>query len=152
MGLISELRRFNEDMMSRQEYLTRIETLGQFCDAARAEQTVRLVFACLKRALGDGGARFGGLLSGPARELWDEAVGEGLGGDGEDCITVAQRAGNYPYRAAAEKAFEVIFASLREGADEEQQAEMASLLPQRLLPVFEKSKSCALDGSAGDFL
>ncbi len=137
---------------SRQEYLGRIETLGQFCSAARAEETVRLVLACLKRGLGEDSARFAELLCAPARELWDEATDDGLDGDGEDCISVAQKAGNYPYRAAAERAFEVIFASLREGADEGQKAEMARLLPPRLVPVFEKSKGCALDGSAGDFL
>lgn len=139
-------------MTSRQEYLRRIETLGQFCSAERAEETVRLVMACLKRGLADDSARFAELLSGPARQLWDEAAADGLDADGEDCISVAQKAGNYPYRAAAERAFEVIFASLREGADDEQKAEMAMLLPPLLVPVFEKSKSCALDGSAGDFL
>lgn len=113
---------------------------------------MRLVMACLKRGLADDSARFAELLSGPARQLWDEAAADGLDADGEDCISVAQKAGNYPYRAAAEKAFEVIFASLREGADDEQKAEMAMLLPPLLVPVFEKSKSCALDGSAGDFL
>jgi uncharacterized protein (DUF2267 family) len=139
-------------MMSRQEYLNRIETLGQFCSTVRAEETVRLVFACLKRILGDDSNEFAELISGPAREFWDEVTEDGLNAEEEDCISVAQMAGNYPYRAAAEKAFEVIFASLREYSDEEQKAEMARLLPQSLLLLFEKSKSCALDGSAGDFL
>lgn len=139
-------------MMSRQEYLRRIEILGQFCNTGRAEETVHVVLACLKRGLGDNSKRFARLISGPAREFWDEATENDLNGEGEDCISIAQRAGNYPYRAAAEKAFEVIFASLRENSDEEQKAEMVKLLPPGLLHIFEKSKSCALDGSAGDFL
>jgi len=85
------------------------------------------------------------------RSIWDSTTPERELADG-DCITLAKELGGYPYRAAAEKAFEVVFASIRENMDDVMIGEIMDLLLSPLKILFVRSKSCALDGSAEDFL
>ncbi|GAB4406671.1 MAG: hypothetical protein OHK0032_01740 [Thermodesulfovibrionales bacterium] len=126
--------------------------LGQYCSPQRGEDTALLVFSCLKRALSkESNQNIFELLQEPVKSLWENASLNGTSDDA-DCITLAKRMGNYPYRAAAEKAFEVIFASIREIMDDNANDKIISFLPPPLKVIFERSRSCALDGSAGDFL
>lgn len=138
--------------MTKEEYINRVTVLGRYCYPRRGEEAALVVFSCLKRVLSEEDIQYmSGLLPCPVRRLWEEA--EFAGGPGEeDCITLAMRLGNYPYRAAAEKAVEVIFASLREIVDAGGREKIKDLLPLSLQVVFERSRSCALDGSAEDFL
>lgn len=127
--------------------------LGQYCYPERAEKTAMTVFSSLKNALsGEDARKFFDLLPEPVSGLWRNASPEGMGDDGPDCIASAQRAGDYPYRAAAERAFEAVFASIREIVDDERKKWIHNMLPPSVRPLFERSKACALDGSAEDFL
>lgn len=126
--------------------------LGQYCYPERAEETIRLVFSCLKCVLPvEASRRILELLPEPVRSIWDSTTPERELADG-DCITLAKELGGYPYRAAAEKAFEVVFASIRENMDDVMIGEIMDLLLSPLKILFVRSKSCALDGSAEDFL
>ncbi len=139
-------------MISKEAYLHRVTVLGQYCYPERAEETIRLVFSCVKCVLsGEAGRRILEFLPEPVRSVWDDTIPGRELTDG-DCITLAKKMGGYPYRAAAEKAFEVVFASIRELMDDVKVSEMMDLLPSSLKILFVRSKSCALDGSAEDFL
>ncbi|NOY65566.1 MAG: DUF2267 domain-containing protein [Nitrospirae bacterium] len=140
-------------MISRKDYFDRVMVLGQYCYPERAEEAVLLVLSCLKHLLSEEAARgIKEMLPEPVRGLWEEAVfNNNYDEDEVDCITLAKRLGNYPYRAAAERAFEVVFASIRELTDE-QRREAIKTLPLTVQPLFERAKSCAIDGSAEDFL
>ena len=141
-------------MMSRKDYFGRVMVLGQYCYPERAEETVSLVLSCLKQMLPQEAVQgIREMLPEPVRGLWEEAVfNNNYDEDEKDCITLAKRLGNYPYRAAAERAFEVVFASIREITDEQRREAIKALLPQTVQPLFERAKSCAIDGSAEDFL
>jgi hypothetical protein len=91
------------------------------------------------------------LLPEPVRSIW-ESTTPGRELTRSDCVTLAKELGGYPYRAAAEKAFEVVFASIREIMDDVKIGEIMDLLPSPLKILVVRSKSCALDGSAEDFL
>lgn len=132
--------------------MRRVTVLGQYCYPERAEETIRLVLSCLKSVLpAEAGRRITELLPEPVKSIWDDTISGGELTDG-DCVALAKGIGGYPYRAAAEKAFEVVFASIREIIDEVKIGEMMALLPAPLQTLFVRSKSCALDGSAEDFL
>ena len=139
-------------MVSKEAYLRRVTVLGQYCYPERAEETIRLVFSCLKCALpAEASWRILELLPEPAKGIW-ESTTPGRELTQGDCVALARELGGYPYRAAAEKAFEVIFASIREMMDEVKIGEIMDLLPSPLKMLVVRSKSCALDGSAEDFL
>ena len=126
--------------------------LGQYCYPERAEETILLVSLCLKCALpGEASRKILDLLPEPVRSIW-ESTTPGRELTNGDCVTLAKELGGYPYRAAAEKAFEVVFASIREIMDDVKIGELMDLLPPPLTILFVRSKSCALDGSAEDFL
>ncbi len=141
-------------MPSKEDYYKRVMILGQYCYPERAEETTSLVMASLKSVLPEGPVRdIRELLPEPLRGLWEDASLSGKVDEGEtDCITLAKNLGNYPYRAAAERAFEVILASIREAVDDKSVEKIREMLPLSVRPIFEKAKSCAVDGSAGDFL
>ncbi len=142
-------------MMSRKDYFDRVMVLGQYCYPQRAEETVWLVLSCLKQMLSEEAVQgIKEMLPEPVRGLWDEAplLNNNYAEDEKDCITLAKRLGNYPYRAAAERAFEVVFASIRELTDERSREAIKGLLPLTVQPLFERARSCAIDGSAEDFL
>jgi hypothetical protein len=129
-----------------------VTVLGQYCYPERAEETIRLVSSCLKSALPvEAGRRIHELLPDPVRSMWESAT-PGRELTNGDCVTLAKELGGYPYRAAAEKAFEVVFASIREITDDVTIGEIMDLLPPPLKIIVVRSKSCALDGSAEDFL
>ena len=139
-------------MISKEAYLRRVTVLGQYCYPERAEETIRLVFSCVKCVLSvEAGRRILELLPEPVRSIWDSTIPKRELANG-DCITLAKEMGGYPYRAAAEKAFEVVFASMREIMDDVKIGEMMDVLPSPLKMLVIRSKSCALDGSAEDFL
>ncbi len=139
-------------MLTREGYIKRIMVLGQYCSPQRGEETALLVFFCLKKVLSkESYQNIFELLPEPVKSFWENASLNGTSDD-VDCITLAKRMGNYPYRAAAEKAFEVIFASIREIIDDDKKMKLMDFLPSPLKVIFERSKSCAFDGSAGDFL
>ena len=126
--------------------------LGQYCYPERAEETIRLVSSCLKCVLPLGASRrILDLLPEPVRSIW-ESTAPGRELTTGDCVTLAKELGGYPYRAAAEKAFEVVFASIREIMDDVKIGEIMDLLPSAMKILVVRSKSCALDGSAEDFL
>lgn len=126
--------------------------LGQYCYPERAEETIRLVSSCLKCVLPmEASRRILDLLPEPVRSIW-ESTTPGRELTNGDCVTLAKELGGYPYRAAAEKAFEVVFASIREIMDDVKIGEIMDLLPSPLKILVVRSKSCALDGSAEDFL
>lgn len=138
--------------LSRESYLTRVAVLGRYCYPERSEETALTVFSSLKCILPEGiNQSIFELLPEPVKTLWKDAPVNGISSDA-DCITIAKERGNYPYRAAAEKAFEVVFASIREILDDDKKNRFISLLPLHLRETFERSKSCILDGSAEDFL
>ncbi|MCL5024569.1 MAG: DUF2267 domain-containing protein [Nitrospirae bacterium] len=139
-------------VISKEAYLRRVTVLGQYCYPERAEETLRLVFSCLKGVLPvETGRRILEFLPEPVRSIWDDTIPGKQLTDG-DCVTLAKETGGYPYRAAAEKAFEVVFASIRELVDDVKVRGIMDLLPSPLEILFVRSKSCALDGSAEDFL
>lgn len=139
-------------MLTKERYIRRIMVLGQYCYPRRAEETALLVFSCLKKAISKKNHQeIFKLLPEPAKSFWENASFNGTSED-TDCIMMAKRIGNYPYRAAAEKAFEVIFASIREIMDDNANERIMGLLPPPLKVIFDRSRSCVLDGSAGDFL
>lgn len=139
-------------MKSKEAYLSRVTVLGQYCYPERAEETIRLVFSCVKRVLSvEAGGKIPEFLPEPVRSIWDDTIPGRELPDG-DCVTLVKEMGGYPYRAAAEKAIEVVFASIRELIDEAKVSELMDLLPEPLKVLFVHSKSCALDGSAADFL
>lgn len=138
--------------ISKENFLRRVTVLGQYCYPERAEETIRLVSSCLKCTLPvESSRRILDLLPEPMRSIWQSStpLREIIHGD---CVALAKEVGGYPYRAATEKAFEVVFASIREIVDEARMREIMDLLPPPLKALFERSKSCALDGSAQDFL
>lgn len=141
-------------MLTREEYIKRVTILGRYCYPERGEETARIVFSCLKETLsGESLRAVSELLPGPVKGLWQEAPFDGrASGNAEDCISLAKERGKYPYRAAAERAFEVIFASLGESLGDDGKIRMADALPPPLRVLFERSRSCALDGAAEDFL
>ncbi len=139
-------------VISQEDYLRRVTVLGQYCYPERAEETIRLVFSCLKCVLPvEASRRILEVLPEPVRRIWDSTI-PGRELTHGDCVTLAKEMGGYPYRAAAEKAFEVVFASIREIIDDVRIREIMDLLPSPLKALFVRSKSCALDGSAEDFL
>lgn len=139
-------------MLSKEDYLKRVTTLGCYCYHERAGETAAIVFASLKKTLSEEKMQdIIRLLPEPVKGLCMEADFKGPL-NGTDCITIAKEMGDYPYRAAAEKAFEVIFASIREIIDDDKKIKISNLLPLPLRQIFEGSKSCVLDGSPGDFL
>ena len=139
-------------MISKEAYLRRVNVLGQYCYPERAEETIRLVCSCLKSALtAEAGRRILDLLPEPVRSIWESTV-SATESSNVDCIALAKERGGYPYRAAAEKAFEVVFASIREMMDDAGIGEITDLLPPPLKMLVIRSTSCALDGSAEDFL
>jgi len=139
-------------MLSREEYIKRVTVLGQYLSPERGRATALLVFSCLKGALSAEDAQgIYELLPEPVRYLWKEAPSSG-GSDNTDCITLAKKVGDYPYRAAAERAFEVIFASIGEIIDGDTKDRLIGRLPSQLKVIFERSRACVLDGSPGDFL
>lgn len=140
-------------MLTREEYVKRVTVLGHYCYPERAEETAHIVFSCLKKALSEESSQsILEFLPEPVNSLWKEATLNGKAFDDADCITLAKEMGNYPYRAAAENAFEVIFASIREIIEDDKKINLMDLLPLPLRLIFERSKSCSLDGSAEDFL
>lgn len=140
-------------MLSKEEYIKRVTVLGNYCYPDRAEETALIVFSCLKKNLSaEGNQRIQEFLPEPLNSLWKEARLDGKAFNDSDCISLAKEIGNYPYRSAAEKAFEVIFASIREIIEDDKKEKMMELLPLTLRIIFERSKSCALDGSAEEFL
>ena len=139
-------------MISKEAYLRRVTVLGQYCYPERAEETIRLVFSCLNCALPmEVGRRILDLLPEPVRSIWESTTPARELTSG-DCVTLTKELGGYPYRAAAEKAFEVVFASIREIMDDVKIGELMDLLPSAMKILVVRSKSCALDGSAEDFL
>lgn len=139
-------------MLSREDYIKRVTVLGQYCYPKRGEETALTVFSCLKKVLPDESVQdILELLPEPVKGLWEDSPSNGIFRN-VDCITLAKELGNYPYRAAAEKAFEVVFASIREILDHDKKTNLINLLPLYLREIFECSKSCALDGSPEDFL
>lgn len=139
-------------MISKEAYISRVAVLGQYCYDQRAEETLRQVFSCLKSALpAESGRKILELLPEPVRSIWDSVTPGKEIADG-DCVDLLKELGGYSYRAAAEKAFEVVFASIREIVGDVQIGEIMELLPPPLETLFVRSKSCALDGSAADFL
>ena len=139
-------------VISKEEYLRRVTVLGQYCYPERAEENIRLVFSCLKCVLPvEASRRILEVLPEPVRSIWESTTLRREITHG-DSVTLAKEMGGYPYRAAAEKAFEVVFASIREIIDDVKIREIMDLLPSPLKIPFVRSKSCALDGSAEDFL
>lgn len=139
-------------VISQEDYLRRVTVLGQYCYPERAEETIRLVFSCLKCVLPvEASRRILEVLPEPARSIWESTTLRREITHG-DSVTLAKEMGGYPYRAAAEKAFEVVFASIREIIDDVKIGEIMDLLPSALKILVVRSKSCALDGSAEDFL
>lgn len=139
-------------LLSREGYITRVAVLGRYCYPERGKETALIVFSSLKCVLPvEIIYNIFELLPEPVKTLWKDAPINGISSN-TDCITIAKEMGNYPYRAAAEKAFEVVFASIREILDNDKKNRFISLLPLYLKDYFERSKSCILDGSAEDFL
>ena len=139
-------------VISKEDYLRRVAVLGQYCYPERAEETIRLIFSCLKCVLPvEASRRILEVLPEPVRSIWESTTLRREITHG-DSVTLAKEMGGYPYRAAAEKAFEVVFASIREIIDDVNIGEIMDLLPSPLKALFVRSKSCALDGSAEDFL
>ncbi|MEW6410009.1 MAG: DUF2267 domain-containing protein [Nitrospirota bacterium] len=139
-------------MISRKEFLSRVMILGQYCYTERGEITVKTVFTALKSFLQkDESKRLEGLLPSPLRELWQESPFVEVGYDSnKDYIVLVSKIGNYPYKAAAERDVKIVFAGIREFMDESTINELISILPDK--EIFEKSKSCSLNGSAENFL
>ena len=138
--------------MTNEDYIKRVTILGQYCYPERGEATVLIVFSCLKKTLAEeSNLIVTDLLPEPVKSLWKGASINGRVND-KDCITLAIEIGNYPYRAAAERAFEIVFASIREIIDDKEKIKILELLPLYLKAIFERSRSCALDWSAEDFL
>ncbi len=139
-------------MLSREEYIKRVTVLGQYLSPERGKATALLIFSCLKGTLSAEEAQsIYELLPEPVRYLWKEAPSNGRSGN-TDCVALAKKVGNYPYRAAAERAFEVVFASIGEIIDDNTKDKLIGRLPSQLKVIFERSRTCALDGSVGDFL
>lgn len=139
-------------VISQEDYLRRVTVLGQYCYPERAEETIRLVFSCLKCVLPvEASRRILEVLPEPVRSIWESTTLRREITHG-DSVTLAKEMGGYPYRAAAEKAFEVVFASIREIIDDVKIGEIMDLLPSARKILVVRSKSCALDGSAEDFL
>lgn len=141
-------------MVSREDYLQRVMILANYCYPERSEHTVRLVFSCIKSGLSEKDIReIRDLLPEPVNALWMEStLNEKFNDNFSDCITLAKERGHYPYRAAVERDFEVVMASIREMVDDDAERQIKELLPSPVQNIFEQSKSCALDGSAEDFL
>lgn len=139
-------------MTAKEGYLQRVTVLGRYCYQERAEETLRIVLSCLKCALPvEADRKIFAVLPEPVSSMWESTTSAGPSPH-DDCVAMAKELGGYPYRAAAEKAFEVIFASLREIMDEVKIGEMMEFLPSPLKILFVRSQSCALDRSAEDFL
>lgn len=140
------------DALTLEDYLGRVAVLGRLAYSQRAREAAGVVFSCVKENLRDEDlSAVRTLLPEPVRELWDEAAQAASESRG-DCIARVQEAGGYPYRAAAERAVEVIFASLREVLGEAEKKAFRDRLPGRLRELFDRASTCSLDGSAEDFL
>lgn len=141
-------------MLLRDAYFKRVMILGQYCYHDRAEDAVRLVFSCLKEEMPeDGVEEMLRLLPEPVRQIWDETDYNDISVEGiTNCVAMAKERGGFPYRAAAERAFEVVFASIGEVVDAGKKKRILEILPVPVRVVFERSRSCILDGSAEDFL
>ncbi len=141
-------------MISREDYFERVMVLGQYCYLERAKEVVYLVMSCLKEVIPEKAVQdLEKALPEPVRGLLKEALlNDNHGEDEIDCITLVKQRGNFPYRAAAERTFEVVFASIREITDEQSRERIKALLPPSVQTIFDRAKSCAIDGSAEDFL
>jgi uncharacterized protein (DUF2267 family) len=128
--------------------------LGRYCFFERAEETAIIVFSCLKKVIPEKNIKhIFALLPEPVKSIWESAIFKGtVEKDMSDCITLAKEKGNYPYRAAAERAFEFIFASIREIVDDDKKRKIKELLPSSVQDIFERSRSCTFDSSAEEFL
>jgi uncharacterized protein (DUF2267 family) len=141
-------------MISREDYFDRVMVLGQYCYRERAVEAVSLVMSCLKEVIPEKAVQdLEKVLPEPVRGLLKESLlNDNHAEDEIDCITLVKQRGNFPYRAAAERTFEVVFASIREITDEQNRERVKALLPPSVQTIFDRAKSCAIDGSAEDFL
>ncbi len=142
-------------MQNAGEYLKRVMVLGDYCYLESAKKTVLTVFGCIKVFLSERDIhRVNSILPEELQSLWQvsEIRREENNTSSEDCIGLLQRAGNYPYRAAAEKAIKVVFASLKEVLTADGLKEFVSLIPSSLREIFNSSGVCVFDSSAEEFL
>lgn len=141
-------------MVSREDYFKRVMVLAQHCYPEHTERVVHLVFSSIKQILSEEKINeLQQLLPEAINDIWNEVAVSDIFDDRiADCITLAKEKGNYPYRTAVEREFEVVFAALREVVDDDKRKKIKELLPPPAQSIFDRSASCALDGSAADFL
>jgi len=134
--------------------LKRVMVLGGFCYPEYAEQVVLKFFGCLKKTLPRSKkTKLYNLLPDVLKELWERAERDRrFTSTSDDWIGAFQKAGEFPYRAAAERAIKVVFSSMKELMHAQQVKELIELMPTSLRELVKDSSACVYDSSAEEFL